>query len=147
MMPRTSANLPHMDRPNSAFYPAKYLTALPLALLLASCTVTPQSPSQQPDDAIQLQRTSGARYVAKVAKRIKSNIFYVVPDDAGNEAVEYEIILKRDGTILELVKRHSSGVHNWDDAVRDAIYRSEPFPSDENGRIPERIFLHSRPKD
>ncbi|HZW12222.1 MAG TPA: TonB C-terminal domain-containing protein, partial [Noviherbaspirillum sp.] len=80
-------------------------------------------------------------------RRSKSNIFYVVPNDTGNEAVEYEIILKRDGTILELVKRHSSGVNNWDDAVRDAIYRSEPFPSDENRMLPEGIVLHSRPKD
>lgn len=87
-------------------------------------------------------------YEQKIAAKIKSNTIFNVPDDlAGNPGVVYEIRLYPDGSTGEIQLKKPSGVPGFDEAVKRAIKKSEPFPADKSGKFPPSITLSHKPKD
>ncbi len=90
-------------------------------------------------------RADGA-YVRRVAAKIKSNTIYNVSTISGNPAVVYDVELFPDGSVRSVRKRSSSGVAGFDEAVRQAVYRSVPYPRDSSGRVPSSFVLTHRPK-
>ncbi len=95
------------------------------------------------------QKSSGpsANYAGRIAAKIKSNI--VFPDDiAGNPAAEVEVRTAPDGSVVGTPRvTKSSGVKAWDDAVVNAILKTETLPRDVDGRIPPVISMRFKPKD
>ncbi|HEV2609420.1 MAG TPA: cell envelope integrity protein TolA [Noviherbaspirillum sp.] len=92
-------------------------------------------------------RADGA-YAQRVAAKIKSNITFNVPDELpGNPAVEYVVDLLPDGSVAGMRKTKSSGVPGFDEAVRRAIERSQPYPKDKSGTVPSSFIGIHKPKD
>lgn len=90
-------------------------------------------------------RADGA-YIRRVAAKIKSNTIYNVSGILGNPAVVYDVDLYPDGSVRSVRKRSSSGTAGFDEAVRQAVYRSAPYPKDSSGRVPSSFVLTHRPK-
>ncbi len=90
-------------------------------------------------------RADGA-YVRRVAAKIKSNTIYNVSTISGNPAVVYDVELFPDGSVRSVRKHRSSGIAGFDEAVRQAVYRSVPYPRDSSGRVPSSFVLTHRPK-
>ena len=89
-----------------------------------------------------------AGYAAKVGGKIRSNTVFNVPDElANNPAVEYAVDLLPDGSTRNIRKIKSSGVPGFDEAVRRAIEKSQPFPPDNSGRAPSGFTVSHKPKD
>jgi colicin import membrane protein len=89
-----------------------------------------------------------AGYAAKVGGKIRSNTVFNVPDElANNPAVEYSVDLLPDGSVRGIRKLKSSGMPGFDDAVRRAIEKSQPFPPDSSGRAPSGFTVSHKPKD
>jgi colicin import membrane protein len=89
-----------------------------------------------------------AGYAARVAAKIKSNITFNVPEGlADNSPVEFTVDLLPDGSVAGIRKTRSSGVPGFDEAVRRAIEKSQPFPKDKNGSVPSSFVGVHRPKD
>lgn len=87
-------------------------------------------------------------YAGRVAAKIKSNIVFNVPEGvADNAPVEYEVNLLPDGSIAGMKKIKSSGVPGFDEAVRRAIEKSQPYPRDKSGSVPSSFIGTHRPKD
>jgi colicin import membrane protein len=87
-------------------------------------------------------------YAQRVGAKIKSNINFNVADDmAGNQAVEYEVQLLPDGSVGGMRKIKSSGVPGFDEAVRRAIEKAQPYPKDKSGAVPSSFIGIHRPKD
>jgi colicin import membrane protein len=97
-------------------------------------------------------RSQGVRgdpsYAQRVGAKIKSNISFNAPDDmAGNPAVEYRVDLLPDGSVAGMRKTKSSGVPGFDEAVRRAIEKSQPYPKDKTGSVPSSFIGIHRLKD
>lgn len=91
---------------------------------------------------------SDTGYGPKIAAKVKSNSIFIVPDDlAGNPNVLYEIQLYPDGSIKDIQLKKASGVPGFDEAIKRAIRKSEPFPADKSGKFPPSITLSHKPKD
>lgn len=89
-----------------------------------------------------------AGYAAKVAGKIRSNTVFNVPEElANNPAVEYAVDLLPDGSVRGIRKVKGSGVPGFDEAVRRAIEKSQPFPPDSSGRAPSGFTVSHKPKD
>jgi colicin import membrane protein len=89
-----------------------------------------------------------AGYAAKVGGKIRSNTVFNVPDElANNPAVEYAVDLLPDGSVRSIRKIKGSGVPGFDEAVRRAIEKSQPFPPDNSGRAPSGFTVSHKPKD
>ncbi|MDO9419929.1 MAG: cell envelope integrity protein TolA [Herminiimonas sp.] len=92
-------------------------------------------------------RADGA-YADKIRARIRSNTQFMVPAElSGNPPVEYEVELLPDGSLRGLSLRKSSGLPAFDEAVKRAIERSQPFPKDQSGSVPGRLTVVHKPKD
>lgn len=92
-------------------------------------------------------RADGA-YADKIRLRIRSNTVFVVPAElSGNPPVEYDVELLPDGSLRGLNVRKSSGLPGFDEAVKRAIERSQPFPPDQSGSVPGRLTVVHKPKD
>jgi colicin import membrane protein len=92
-------------------------------------------------------RADGA-YADKIRLRIRSNTVFVVPAElSGNPQVEYDVELLPDGSLRGLNLRKSSGLPGFDEAVKRAIERSQPFPPDQSGSVPGRLTVVHKPKD
>jgi colicin import membrane protein len=97
-------------------------------------------------------RSQGPRgdpsYAARVGSKIKSNIVYIAPEElADNSAVEFVVDLLPDGSIAGMRKTRSSKAPGFDEAVRRAIEKSQPFPKDKTGSVPSSFIGVHRPKD
>lgn len=89
-----------------------------------------------------------AGYAAKVGGKIRSNTVFNVPDElVNNPAVEYAVDLLPDGSVRGIRKIKGSGVPGFDEAVRRAIEKSQPFPPDSSGRAPSGFTVSHKPKD
>jgi colicin import membrane protein len=89
-----------------------------------------------------------ASYAQRVGAKIKSNINFNVSDAmTGNQAVEYEVQLLPDGSVAGMRKVKSSGVPGFDEAVKRAIEKSQPYPKDKSGAVPSTFIGIHRPKD
>lgn len=89
-----------------------------------------------------------ASYLQKIGARIRSNTIFNVPEGlSGNPAVEFDVELLPDGSLRGLRLRKSSGLSGFDEAVKRAIERSQPFPPDASGSAPGRFTVVHKPKD
>lgn len=87
-------------------------------------------------------------YAQKIGAKIKSNINFIVPDNlSSNAPVEYVVDLLPDGSVAGIRQTKSSGVPGFDEAVRRAIDRSQPYPKDKSGKVPSSFIGVHRPKD
>ncbi|GAA4026017.1 cell envelope integrity protein TolA [Actimicrobium antarcticum] len=87
-------------------------------------------------------------YIQKVGAKIKSNtVFNGAETVEGNPAVEYAVELLPDGSLRGMRKLKSSGVPGFDEAVRRAIEKSQPFPADKSGTAPSGFTVSHKPKD
>lgn len=100
-------------------------------------------------DAAKSQGSRGdASYGQKIGAKIKSNINFIVPDNlSGNAPVEYVVDLLPDGSVAGIRKTKSSDVPGFDEAVRRAIEKSQPYPADKSGKVPSSFIGAHRPKD
>ncbi|HUG23091.1 cell envelope integrity protein TolA [Piscinibacter sp.] len=93
-------------------------------------------------------RTAGpsASYAGRIKASIKPNVSF--PDTvAGNPAVEIEVRLGPDGTILSTRIVKPSGAKEWDDAVLRAIEKTAVLPRDVGGKVWSPMIIEYRPKD
>jgi colicin import membrane protein len=87
-------------------------------------------------------------YAARVAAKIKSNITFNVPESlATNSPVQYQVDLLPDGSVAGIRQLKSSGVPGFDEAVRRAIEKSQPYPKDKSGSVPSSFIGTHKPKD
>lgn len=87
-------------------------------------------------------------YANKLRAKIRSNTYFDVPGDlSGNPAVEYTVELFPDGTVRTARKTKSSGVPGFDEAVSQAIMKSQPYPADKDGKVPSSFTFTHKPKD
>lgn len=87
-------------------------------------------------------------YANKLRAKIRSNTIFDVPADlSGNPAVEYTVELFPDGTVRSIRNGKSSGVPGFDEAVKQAITKSQPFPPDKDGKVPGSFTFTHKPKD
>jgi colicin import membrane protein len=94
-------------------------------------------------------RTTGGRDVGwaqRVAAKIKSNVTFKVSGDS-NEPVEFDVRLLPDGSVAGIQRTKSSGIPEFDAAVKRGIELSQPFPPDSSGRVPPSMPITYRPKD
>jgi colicin import membrane protein len=89
-----------------------------------------------------------ASYAGRVVGRIKPNITFT-ESISNNPRALVEIRTSPDGTIIvgKLKLLQSSGVKAWDDAVLNAILKTEVLPKDVDGRVPPVLEIGFRPKD
>ena len=87
-----------------------------------------------------------AGYSGRIRARIKPNITYT-ESVAGNPTAEVEVRTSPDGTIISRKLIKFSGVKSWDDAVLNAIDKTEVLPRDVDGRVPSLLTLVFSPKD
>ena len=87
-----------------------------------------------------------AGYAGRIRARIKPNITYT-ESPAGNPTAEVEVSTSPDGTILSRKLVKPSGVKSWDEAVLNAIDKTEVLPRDVDGRVPPLLTLVFQPKD
>jgi colicin import membrane protein len=93
-------------------------------------------------------RATDPSYADKIRSKIRMNTTFSVPDGlSGNPAAEYAVELLPDGSVRSINLSKSSGLPGFDEAVKRAIDRSQPFPPDKTGRVPTSITISSRPKD
>ncbi len=87
-----------------------------------------------------------ASYAGRIVARIKPNITYT-ESLAGNPVADVEVRTSPDGTIISRKLVKSSGVKSWDDAVINAIDKTEKLPPDVDGKVIPSLTLGFRPKD
>jgi colicin import membrane protein len=87
-----------------------------------------------------------AGYAGRIRARVKPNITYL-ETISGNPAAEVEVRATATGTILSRKLTKSSGVDSWDQAVLNAIDKTEVLPTDTDGRTPPVLTLVFRPRD
>lgn len=87
-----------------------------------------------------------AGYAARISARIKRNITYT-ETIATNPLAEVEVRTAPDGTIVSRKITKSSGLKSWDEAVLNAIDKTEALPKDVDGQVPTVLIISFRPKD
>jgi colicin import membrane protein len=87
-----------------------------------------------------------AGYAGRIRARIKPNITYT-ENISGNPTAEVEVRTATDGTIISRKLTKSSGVKSWDDAVLNAIDKTEVLPKDVDGTLPKSMVISFRPSD
>jgi len=87
-----------------------------------------------------------AGYGGRISALIKRNITFT-ETLANNPTAEMEVRTSPDGTIISRKILKSSGVKNYDDAVLNAIDKTERLPKDVDGRVPSALVISFRPKD
>ena len=85
-------------------------------------------------------------YAGRIVARIKPNITYTETIN-GNPVADVEVRTSPDGTIISRKLVKSSGVKSWDDAVINAIDKTEKLPPDVDGKVIPSLTLEFRPKD
>jgi colicin import membrane protein len=101
-----------------------------------------------PESSGTTKQSSGpsASYAGRIAARIKPNITYTEAV-VGNPTADVEVRTSPDGTIISRKLVKSSGIKSWDDAVLNAIDKTEKLPPDTDGRVIPVLTLGFRPKD
>ncbi len=85
-------------------------------------------------------------YAGRIVARIKPNITYT-ESLSSNPGADVEVRTSPDGTIISRRLVKSSGVKSWDDAVINAIDKTEKIPPDVDGRVIPSLILGFHPKD
>lgn len=104
--------------------------------------------SDGPGSTGSAKQSSGpsASYGGRIQARVRPNITYT-ETPSNNSAAEVEVRTSPDGTIINRKLVKSSGIKSWDDAVLNAIDKTEVLPRDVDGRVPPILTLVFRPKD
>lgn len=104
--------------------------------------------SGRPESTGTAKQSSGpsASYAGRIAARIKPNIVYTELI-VGNPTADVEVRTSPDGTIISRKLVKSSGVKSWDEAVLNAVDKTEKLPPDTDGRVIPSLTLGFRPKD
>ena len=87
------------------------------------------------------------KYSASIQAAIRPNITFDADSVSGNPAVEIQVGLKPDGTIVSISTVKPSGVKSWDTAATRALDKTERLPKDENGRVPPTLSIILRPHE
>jgi len=87
-----------------------------------------------------------AGYAGRIRARIKPNIIFT-DTISSNPIAEVEVRTSPDGTIISRKLTKPSGVKSWDDAVLNAIDKTEVLPRDVDGRVPTSLVISFRPRD
>ena len=87
-----------------------------------------------------------AGYAGKISARIRANITYT-ESITNNTAAEVLVRAAAGGTILSRKLVKSSGTKSWDEAVLNAIDKTETLPADTDGKVPTELIILLRPKD
>jgi TonB family protein len=132
----------------------RFVSLFSLVITLMICTACSVQPSENPQTPhleemrriVPDKDTQANPYFKKILLKIRSNILFRVPSDlTENDPVEYEVRLFPDGTVLSVTKLKSSKVLGLDEAVMQAIMRSEPFPADSFGNRPHVFTVRYSP--
>jgi TonB family protein len=86
-------------------------------------------------------------YANKLRAKIRSNTVFDNSGVSGNPAGEYTVELFPDGSVRTVRVNKPSGVPGFDEAVRTAIMKSQPFPADKDGKVPSSFTFTHYPKD
>lgn len=86
-------------------------------------------------------------YANKLRAKIRTNTVFDNSDVSGNPAGEYTVELFPDGTVRSVRVNKPSGVPGFDEAVRTAVMKSQPFPADKDGKVPSSFTFTHYPKD
>lgn len=82
-----------------------------------------------------------------VGEKIRFNTDFIVPDDwTLNDPAEFRIRLAPNGAIVSITAVKSSGLPDFDAAVRRAIEKSQPFPPGPTGAAPLEFIFSHRPR-
>jgi colicin import membrane protein len=95
-------------------------------------------------------RSEGGRVDSSWAARVKAKIkslTRIAVSSENNDPVEYDVRLLPSGEVAGMRKIRSSGIPEFDDAVRRAIELAAPYPPDSSGRVPPDMPIIYRPKD
>lgn len=87
-----------------------------------------------------------ASYGGRVAARVKPQIDFPGARNF-DSAAEVEIRCAPDGRVISSRLTRSSGNRLWDDAVLNAVLKTEMFPRDTNGTVPPVLIISFRPND
>ena len=87
-----------------------------------------------------------AGYGGRIRARIKPNITFA-DTTTDNPVAEVEVRTSPDGTIISRKLTKPSGLKAWDDAVLNAIDKTEVLPKDVDGRVPTSLIISFRPRD
>lgn len=82
-----------------------------------------------------------ASWMARAATLIKANTVFNAEGLAENLSVELEVQLDPAGYVVQVLKRRSSGVSGFDEAVERAVRKSEPYPPGVSGKVPTSFVL------
>ena len=89
-----------------------------------------------------------ASWSQRVSAKVKSNIIFAASGDLEtNSPAEFVVGLLPDGSVAGVRKTKSSGIPGFDEAVRRAIDKSQPYPADNSGTVPPSFVSINRPKD
>jgi len=87
-----------------------------------------------------------AGYGGRISALIKRNLTYT-ETPTNNPTAEMEVRTSPDGTIVSRKIVKSSGIKSYDDAILNAIDKTERLPKDVDGRVPSALVISFRPKD
>ena len=99
------------------------------------------------DTATNLVAKISDKYAASIQAAIRPNITFDADTVSGNPAVEIQVGLKPDGTIINASIVKTSGVRSWDTAATRALEKTERLPKEENGRTPSTLLITLRPRE
>jgi colicin import membrane protein len=99
------------------------------------------------DTATNLVAKISDKYAASIQAAIRPNITFDADSVSGNPAVEIQVGLKPDGTIINASIVKTSGVRSWDTAATRALEKTERLPKEENGRTPSTLLITLRPRE
>lgn len=91
-----------------------------------------------------------SEYEGRVRAAVKANLHFSVPDSVDDSVyVEYlvELIGATGEQAGEPQLTHPSGLPGYDEAVRRAILRTDPFPRRADGTAPRELRLQFRPTE
>jgi hypothetical protein len=89
-------------------------------------------------------------YIGRLRARVRPNITFSelqLQAVKGNPETVIEVVCKSSGKIIGKKLIRTSGNLAWDEAVLNAIDKTESLPRDENGNIPSKVSIGFRPRD
>ncbi|MFJ2987958.1 TonB family protein [Collimonas sp. NPDC087041] len=90
-----------------------------------------------------------ADWMARVKAMIAANTLYETSaaDRESNSRVVFAVSLLPDGSVSGMTLTKTSGNPEFDEAVRSAIEKSQPYPVDNSGQVPQNFESISGPRD
>ncbi len=89
-------------------------------------------------------------YKGRVQAAVLANVHFAPPEGVGDSVYadyQVELISSTGELVGEPRLVHPSGLPGWDDAVRRAILRTDPFPRRDDGTAPNSLVLRFHPTD